>query len=122
MSFLNDKKKRFLTDFVKFVRDELKIKNTPSIIIQNHRRDIKTTANYDYTNDEKIIKVCMKNRALVDVMRSIAHEIVHHKQWEEGKLKIKPADIGSNEENEANSIAGIMIKKFALKNPNIYDE
>ena len=71
---------------------------------------------------EKIIRVYGKGRALVDIMRSVSHELVHHKQWEDGRLEVKPADIGSEEENEANAIAGIMIKKFALKNPNIYED
>lgn len=122
MSFLNNKKKDNISEFVKFVRNELKMKEYPVIILQNGRGDLKTTASYDYSNDKKIIRVNSKNRALVDVLRSIAHEMVHHKQFEDGRLKIKPADIGSEEENEANYVAGIMIKKYALNNQNIYDD
>jgi hypothetical protein len=122
MSFLDDDKKEKLNNFVKFVKNELSIKNTPTIVIQNHRNDIKTTASYDYTKENKIIKVCMKNRSLVDVMRSVAHELVHHKQWEKGMLKIKPPDIGGEIEDEANAKAGQLIKMFALKDKTIYDE
>lgn len=122
MSFLSEDKKGLLNDFVKFVKNELGIKNMPTISIQNNRNGLKTTANYDYTKENKIIKVCSKNRALVDVMRSVAHEIVHHKQFEQGRLKNKPPDIGGEIEDEANAKAGQFIKMFAKENPTIYDE
>jgi hypothetical protein len=122
MSFLNDDKKDKLNRFVKFVKDQLELDTVPVISIQNHRKNLKTTANYDYTKDEKIIKVCSKGRALVDVMRSIAHEMVHHKQFEQGRLKVQPPDIGGEIENEANAKAGQYIKMFAKQDQTIYDE
>ena len=121
MSFLNDKKKSSLDEFVKFVVKELKIKNPPSIAIQNGRGKIKTTASYDYTKENKIIRVNGKNRALVDIMRSLSHELTHHKQWEDGKLKVKPPDIGGPIEDEANAKAGQFIKMFAKIDPTIYE-
>lgn len=123
MAFLNDKKKEILDDFTKFVKKELGIKKMPKIIILNHRNGLKTTANYDYDNDDEIktIKICGKNRALVDIMRSISHELKHHEQFERGRLKVKPPDIGGTIEDEANAVAGQLIKKYAKKTPNIYD-
>lgn len=123
MATLNEDNKKKLNDFVKFVKNELKLKDLPTISIQNHRDGLKTTANYDYTKENKIIKVCSKNRALVDVMRSLAHELVHHKQWEDGRLNgPKPPDIGGEIEDEANSKAGQYIKMFAKIDESIYDE
>jgi hypothetical protein len=122
MSFLNDDKKDKLNRFVKFVKNQLELNTVPVISIQNHRENIKTTANYDYTKDEKIIKVCSKGRALVDVMRSIAHEMVHHKQFEQGRLKVQPPDIGGEIEDEANAKAGQYIKMFSKEDQTIYDE
>jgi hypothetical protein len=122
MGFLTEHKKNRLNEFTKFVKDHLEIVNIPKIIIQNGREGLKTTANYDYTKDEKIVKINGKGRALVDIMRSLAHELVHHKQFEEGRLKIKPADIGGEIEDEANAVAGQLIKLFAKNNQTIYDE
>jgi Zn-dependent peptidase ImmA (M78 family) len=101
--FFIRKKKNTLNDFAKFVKKELQIENIPTISIQNGRKELKTTANYDYTKENKIIKINGKNRALVDVMRSLAHELVHHKQWEDGRLKVRPPDIGYEIEDEANA-------------------
>ena len=123
MGFLNDQQKEKLTEFIKFVKGELKLKSTPKVVVQNGRKELKTTANYDYTKSEKIIKVNAKNRMLVDVMRSVAHELVHHKQYEDGRLDgPKPPDIGGEIEDEANAKAGQLIKMFAQKDQTIYDE
>ena len=122
MSFLNEDKKQKLTEFIKFVKKELDLKSIPTISIQNGRGKLKTTANYDYTKENKIIKVNAKNRALVDVMRSVAHELVHHKQYEQGRLKVRPPDIGGEIEDEANAKAGQFIKMFAKMDNSIYDE
>ena len=122
MNFLDDDKKEKLNSFVKFVKEQLELKTVPTISIQNHRNGLKTTANYDYTKENKVVKVCMKNRALVDVMRSIAHELVHHKQFEQGRLNTPPPDIGGEIEDEANAKAGQFIKMFAKMDKTIYDE
>lgn len=121
MKFLSKKQKEILHDFVKFVKKELKIEKMPKIQILNGRGELKTTANYDYRKPEKIVKINGKNRALVDIMRSIAHELTHHKQYEQGRLKVKPPDIGGEIEDEANAKAGQFIKMFAKKQPSIYD-
>jgi hypothetical protein len=123
MATLNDDNKKKLTDFVKFIKKVLDLKEVPTISIQNNRDGLKTTANYDYTKENKIIKVCSKNRALVDIMRSLAHELVHHKQWEDGRLKgPKPPDIGGEIEDEANAKAGQFIKMYSKIDETIYDD
>ena len=122
MDFLNDNKKELLTNFVKFVIKELEIQKPPTVAIQNGRGKLRTTADYDYGKENKIIKINGKNRLLVDVLRSVAHELKHHKQFEEGRLKVKPPDIGGEIEDEANAFAGRAIKMFAKLDRTIYDE
>lgn len=121
MKFLSKKQKEILRDFVKFVKNELKIDSMPRILILNGRGDLKTTANYDYRKPEKIMKINGRNRATVDIMRSIAHELTHHKQYEQGRLNVRPPDIGGEIEDEANAKAGQFIKMFAKKQPEIYE-
>ena len=122
MDFLNDDKKKKLNEFVKFVVKELDIKHPPTIAILSKRDGLKTTANYDYAKENKVMKVYGNNRLIVDVMRSIAHELTHHKQFEDGKLKVKPPDIGGTIEDEANAKAGQFIKMFAKIDSTIYDD
>jgi hypothetical protein len=121
MSFLTDKNKEQLNEFAKFVVKELGIENPPTISIQNGRGKLKTTANYDYTKENKIVKVNAHKRALVDVMRSLAHELTNHNQFEDCRLKVQPPDIGGPIEDEANAKAGQFIKMFAKIDSSIYD-
>lgn len=122
MDFLEDNKKQKITEFVKFVKKELGIEKCPTIVLQNGRGELKTTANYDYSKKNKIIRINAKNRSLVDVMRSIAHEMVHHKQYEDGRLNTPPPDIGGEIEDEANAKAGLYIKLYSKMDETIYDE
>jgi hypothetical protein len=122
MTFLTEDQKDKLKDFVIFTKNHLGLKSAPKVVLQNGKKDLKTTANYDYTNSEKVVKINAKNRMLVDVMRSIAHEMVHHRQFEQGRLGVKPPDIGGEIEDEANAKAGQYIKLFAQKDKTLYDE
>jgi hypothetical protein len=122
MALLSDINKEKLNGFVKFVKNQLELDSIPTIVIKSNRDGLKTTANYDYTKENKVVKVYGKNRALVDIMRSVAHELVHHKQFEQGRLEVKPPDIGGEIEDEANAKAGQYIKMFSKENPDIYED
>ena len=122
MALLSDVNKEKLNGFVKFVKNQLELDSVPTIVIKSNRDGLKTTANYDYTKENKVVKVYGKNRALVDIMRSVAHELVHHKQFEQGRLEVQPPDIGGEIEDEANSKAGQFIKMYAKEDSTIYDD
>jgi hypothetical protein len=77
---LSKEKKDQLTDFVKFVKSELGLKTLPKIKLLNGRGKLKTTANYNYSDKKKVVKINSKNRAFIDILRSLAHELTHHKQ------------------------------------------
>ena len=122
MDFLGDNKKEKISDFVKFVKEKLDLEKCPVIVLQNGRGKLKTTASYNHSKEPQVVRINVKNRALVDILRSIAHEMVHHKQYEQGRLKVQPPDIGGEIEDEANSKAGQFIKMFSKKDNTIYDE
>tara|TARA_R100001163_G_C5011178_1_gene157039 strand:- start:475 stop:774 length:300 start_codon:yes stop_codon:yes gene_type:complete len=72
---------------------------------------ISTTAAYDPGNGK--IYVYAKRRALVDLLRSIAHEMTHMRQDEQGLIKGPIQDIGGFHEDQANAKAGQIIKLYA---------
>jgi len=122
LSFLQYTKTSILTeekleDFVNFASDELKLQEKPKIMLVQVRDGDMTTANYSPSSKE--IKIYAKGRAFCDVARSLAHELVHHMQAENGK----PLDgtTGSDCENEANSLAGKIIRMYGEKNPDFYE-
>jgi hypothetical protein len=125
-SFPSDEK-RHLEKFVDFVKKDLGIENDVNIKYQTDKDGIKTTAVYKYQDgdedyEQSEVRVYTKERALQDIMRSVAHELVHHQQNENGKLKGKISNVGGPIEDEANAVAGELLKKYGIDNPEIYGE
>lgn len=107
-----------IVKFIKFINDELNIDIPFKVSLVNHRdEDLKTYAYYD--TNRKFVKVYCKNRGLADVLRSIAHELIHHVQNQRGQLNNPVPDIGGQIEDEANSVAGQLVKKFGYANPKL---
>ena len=108
-----------LNEFVKFACKELNIPHA-SVQLQFNRENLVTTAAYS----NKKVLVYAKDRAIIDIMRSIAHELTHLMQDLAGRLapeKHKENNsAGSEIENEANYKAGEIIRKFGEKYPDIY--
>ena len=101
-----------ISDFVRYAAKELGLQKTPKVILTQNREEGMTTAYY--SPSENLVKVYVKGRANVDVCRSTAHEMIHHRQNEQGQLRTgNPIpDIGGPIEDEANAVAGQLIKKF----------
>ena len=126
----NSYEKTHMDRFVDLVKTDLNIKNPVDIEFRDddgEKGEIKTTAVYQYEDDDvqsnvPDIKVHAGDRYLADIMRSVAHELVHHQQNENGKLKGKISNVGGPIEDEANSVAGQLVKKYGLQHPEIYDD
>ena len=109
-------------DFIKFCSNFLRIVELPRIIFtSNHDWVIGVRAFGQYRNEEKLLIVYIKNRNLADILRTLSHELVHHRQNEEGKLSQNSGDTGSDIENEANSLAGVMMRDYGKMNAMIYE-
>lgn len=112
---------RVLMDkFIGFCKDYLGLSNPFTIHLTKDREDVTTTAYYD--PQKSYICVYIRDRAIMDVMRSVAHELVHHLQNQNGELKgnAEEGADGSPIENEANAKAGEIIRVFGKQNPEIY--
>lgn len=106
--------------FVDFATNTLGIKRKPTIKLLMVREPEMTTANYNLDNGE--MKIYVKNRALCDICRSIAHEMVHQKQHEEIDDPDKlDGSTGSPHEDEANALAGRLIRMYGTQYPEFYE-
>ena len=65
-----------------------------------------------YVNDSQTLYVALAGRHPNDILRTIAHELTHHKQNIANELDDQSGDTGSPEENEANAKAGIIMRHF----------
>ena len=64
------------------------------------------------------VKIVTQGRHPMDVFRTLAHELTHWKQQLEGQ-EMDGSD-GSDTENEANSTAGVIMRRFAEKYPDCF--
>ena len=106
-----------IRDFIDFACKFLHI-NEGRVELTFNRELVTTTAAYG----NKRVIVYAKDRAMVDIMRSVAHELVHLKQDIEGRLTDPAKDgmDGSPIEDEANATAGVLIRLYGRANPEIY--
>ena len=117
---MTDEKIEYLKKFIAFCVKHIGIKSAVHIFLRKGRDEyISTTASYDINDNENHIRA--GGRALIDIMRSVGHELTHNKQNEKGELVPTSGEDGSEHENEANSTAGVLIRKFGRENPRVYD-
>ena len=109
-----------LDTFVQFASKKLGIKSMPSMKLEKQPM---SSSFGGYNPAEKSIVVITKNRHPMDIYRTVAHELVHHKQNEDGRLGKdirKEGATGSPIENEANAEAGKVMRWFAKVNPEMF--
>lgn len=70
---------------------------------------------YDSGTDD--IHLTISNRHPVDVLRTLAHELVHYRQKLNGELVDDSWKTGSDAENEANAEAGVIMRLFNKQYP-----
>lgn len=107
-------------EFVKFAVKELGMKSLPKNIKfegDEYSAQHLTFGTYNPSTDE--IVVVKGQRHPIDVLRTLAHELVHHKQREDGQ-ELNGED-GSDTENEANAKAGELMRKFRTVVPEIFN-
>jgi hypothetical protein len=70
-----------------------------------------------YNNEDKILHVAILNRHPVDILRTVAHELVHYRQDIRNELNDESGATGSPEENQAHELAGVIMRHFNKQYP-----
>lgn len=112
-----------LDSFVSFASEKLGLKSMPSVRYKTDDDSYNSFAAYNPSSNE--LSISTANRHPMDIFRSVAHELVHHKQNEDGRLGKdieKEGATGSDIENEANAEAGKIMRWFAKANPNMFGQ
>lgn len=106
-----------LEQFVRFASDYLEIDQLPKLVprLQVESPDQPTFGELSYHKHE--ILFAIENRHPMDILRTLAHELVHWRQHLNNESGIHNGETGSPTENEANSEAGKMLRLFAKQHP-----
>lgn len=105
--------------FLPLAMQELKVNKLPRIVIRPTLEADDGQATFGrFDNDKECVYLAIANRHPVDVLRTLAHELVHYKQYEQGKMYPGAGETGSPIENQAHVVAGIIMRHFNKKYPN----
>lgn len=110
----------FLKFCLKYLKDYKQVNffEYPKLTLTVDKNKVQTLASFNPSTNEVI---CYTPKRLVaDVFRSVAHELVHFAQNVKQELTPTSGDTGSPIENEANSLAGIILRDFGKKFPQIF--
>jgi hypothetical protein len=108
-----------LKKFIVFLKRELSLTiDIPYILIDDLDFSKKNRA-FGMMNSDGIVYISIINRHPLDILRTVAHEVVHYKQSIK-RVAMNP-NPGSPSENEANAKAGEIMRKYGKLHPELFD-
>jgi hypothetical protein len=112
--------KKSIAAFVLYAMDQLGIVDRPTFAIIPPSDNITSLGHYDPKLNKVVVVV--KGRLLADILRTIAHELVHVKQMQNGQITNPAVDgvTGSPIENEANALAGVLMRNYSKIDKKIF--
>ena len=103
--------------FLPFAKKELGIKELPKIHFVDDPKFAKRIAAFGQIKDNRIV-IDIQGRHMIDILRTVAHELTHYRQHRTGVHGNSAA--GTPTENEANKLAGTIVRKFGEKHSNLF--
>jgi hypothetical protein len=116
-----NKATRIIDKFIEFAASELQLDELPDIDLQDGNEiSVKHRSFGGYGN--KHITVTLSNRHIMDVCRTLAHELVHYRQDLNNELTPDSGKDGSPHENEANAQAAVVMRKWGKMHPDLFKQ
>ena len=119
-----DKKSTYsiLLDFIRFAAEDLELNSLPKFdFVFDNAESIERKSFGGYQPGNEHITITVKNRHINDVLRTLAHELVHYKQDLNNELEDDDAgSTGSPQENEANARAAVILRNWGKKHPEYF--
>ena len=111
-----------MRDFLPLAMKHLKITKLPHLKLEKYIQDSQQPTFGKFVNTENVIHIGVENRHPLDIMRTLAHELVHFKQGTEHRLTATSGHTGSPIENEAHEVAGIIMRHFGKRYPHYFTD
>ena len=111
-----------IQDFIDFCINALNLEEKPDIEFtddENIAKQMHSLGAYNPTTNKLV--VVKGPRLTADILRTLAHELVHRKQAELGQLGPDSGKTGSPVENEANAAAGVLMRQYGKYRPEIFE-
>lgn len=112
-----DQLHKLLAEFLPTAVKTLDLDKPPKIKIVKHITDGDQPTFGRFDNATGTIMLAVADRHPVDILRTLAHEMVHFRQHLDNALDSSSGETGSEEENEANAEAGVVMRNYSKQNP-----
>lgn len=110
-----------MQEFIRWTVDKINLENPPEFEWSYDTEDAQVNHHTGrHTEGSNNVWVYVKNRNLVDIMRTVFHELVHCRQSELGMIQPGDSYPGSPIEMEADMMAGKYMKVFGKMHPEIF--
>jgi hypothetical protein len=123
--FLNEQNdtESVVMKFIDDVATKLQIDNLPQIELHSDAEWSEQAHSFGrYEPDTHTLHVSLADRHLLDILRTTAHELAHCKQNDLSALPDHAGETGSEWENEAHAVAGILMRDFADAHPEYFNK
>jgi Zn-dependent peptidase ImmA (M78 family) len=117
-----NKKHQQVMKFAEWTMDKIGLKNRPKIKLTDNIGIVKQHRAYGATSPDESIWVYVGDRTPADTMRTLAHELLHAKQFEDGVAHEHMDDEEEHHiEDLANAGAGRILRDYGKKDSSIYE-
>ena len=107
--------------FASEVIEELGIERPPEMIFHRGTEWTEQTGSFgQYQPDNNTLQLAVSGRHVLDIIRTMAHELTHCKQSEIGDFPDWAGETGSPWEDQANAMAGRILRGFANEKPELF--
>ena len=107
----------YIKSFLPVAKEHLGLTELPYIKIVARVPGADGTTFGRYEPETNTVWLVTQDRHPKDALRTLAHELVHYQQGIEDRLDNESGATGSTEENEANAVAGILMRHYNQANP-----
>jgi Zn-dependent peptidase ImmA (M78 family) len=104
-------------DFLPLAMEVLEVDRLPEMKFESELSTGEQPSFGMYSPDDNMLAVALSNRHPVDILRTVAHELVHFKQNMNGELNPNSGETGSPHENQAHEVAGVIMRHFNKRYP-----
>jgi len=107
-------------EFIEWAKQTLNVKGTPKFHFSRDTQQAQEDHRTGMHDSQGNIIVYIENRNLIDIFRTIFHELVHQRQDELGMIENGDSYPGSPIEAMADMLAGKYIKIYGKEHPEIF--
>jgi hypothetical protein len=110
-----------LKNFKLYLKRELRLTYDIPVLLIEDADFAKRIAAFGIISNKNVIHLSIINRHPMDILRTLAHEFVHYKQYMEKGTHHRSSHAGSPDENHANAKAGELLRKYGQLHPELFD-